>query len=159
MAIRNIVEIGDALLRKQSRPVTIIDKRIITLLDDMAQTMYEAQGVGLAAPQVGVLRRVIVIDCGEGRIELINPVLTAWEGQQEDPEGCLSVPDRREQIKRPMQVTVEAIDRAGNPFTMKVSGLTARCLCHEIDHLDGILYVDYAEGRVSFSEKYGAKGN
>jgi peptide deformylase len=154
MAIRNIVKIGDDLLRKTSRPVTIIDKRMITLLDDMAQPMYEAQGVGLAAPQVGVLRRVVVAACGEGLIELINPQLVAWEGSQTDCEGCLSVPDRREEIVRPMRVTVEAIDRKGQPFTIKVSGLTARCLCHEIDHLDGVLYVDYAEGKLDPYQKY-----
>jgi len=154
MAIRNIVKVGDELLRKTSRPVTIIDKRIITLLDDMAQTMYESGGVGLAAPQVGVLRRVVVADCGDGLIELINPELISWEGGQTDPEGCLSVPDRSEPTTRPMRVTVEAIDRAGKPFTIKVSGLTARCLCHEIDHLDGILYIDYAEGKIDPFKKY-----
>ncbi len=162
MAIRRVLKINeetdDAKLRKRSREVDVINKRIITLLDDMAQTMREANGVGLAAPQVGVLRRVVVADAGDGLVEFINPVLVEWSGEQCGPEGCLSVPDRQEEVKRPMYVTVDAIDRNGQPFTMKASGLMARCLCHEIDHLDGVLYIDYDEGDALPREEPEEKG-
>ncbi len=146
MAIRDIVKLGEPVLRKTSRPVEVIDKRIITLLDDMVQTLYASGGVGLAAPQVGVLRRVVVADCGDGLVELINPVLVESSGSQTGEEGCLSVPGRSSEMTRPMYVTVEAVDREGKPFTLKVSGLMARCMCHEIDHLDGTLYIDYENG-------------
>lgn len=146
MAIRKIVKVGDPTLRRKSRQVTAVDARTIALLDDMAETMRDSQGVGLAAPQVGVLRRVVVADAGEGLMELINPVLLDWSGKQTGPEGCLSVPDRSEEMTRPMYVTVEAMDRNGERFLVKASGLLARCLCHEIDHLDGTLYIDYADG-------------
>ncbi|MBQ4638589.1 MAG: peptide deformylase [Clostridia bacterium] len=143
MAIRKIITIGDETLRKVSKEVEVINKRTITLLDDMIQTLWEAQGAGLAAPQVGVLKRIFVADCGQGLVEFINPVITEMSGEQDGPEGCLSVPDRpNDTVKRPMYVTVEAIDRNGKPFTMKASGLMARCICHETDHLDGILYID-----------------
>ena len=146
MAIRKIVKIGDSKLRKRCREVEVIDRRIITLLDDMTDTLREAQGVGLAAPQVGVLRRVVVADAGDGLIEFINPVIVEWSEEQTGPEGCLSVPDRQEEVTRPMYVTVEAVGRDGKPFTLKASGLMARCLCHETDHLDGVLYIDYEDG-------------
>ena len=132
MAIRKIVKIGDDTLRKVCRPVTQIDKRILTLLGDMAETMYAADGVGLAAPQVGILRRVVVIDVGEGLVELINP----------GPEGCLSVPGRRGLVERPTKVTVHALDRKGREIEVVGTGLMAVALCHEIDHLDGVIYVD-----------------
>jgi len=148
MAIRKIVLIGDDVLRKKSREVEVIDKRILRLLDDMKDTLYENKGAGLAAPQVGILRRVVVADVGEGPIELINPILTEWSKTetQTDSEGCLSIPDRHEQTMRPMYVTVEAVGRDGKPFTIKASGLLARCLLHEIDHLNGVLYIDYENG-------------
>ena len=145
MARLNIRKIGDPVLRMTSRPVQIINNRIITLLDDMAQTMREADGCGLAAPQVGVLRRVVVIETEEsGLIELINPEIIATEGVQEEVEGCLSVPGQSGITTRPMTVTVRALDREGNTVEYTGSGLLARAFCHELDHLDGKLYVDIA---------------
>lgn len=142
MAIRNIVKLGDEVLRKKCRPVTIFDEKLHTLLDDMYETMTDANGVGLAAPQVGILRRFCIIDVGEGLIELINPVITEKSGSQTDNEGCLSLPGKFDEVTRPMKVTVRAQDRNGNNFTVTGEGLLARALCHEIDHLDGILYID-----------------
>lgn len=142
MATRNIVTIGDDALRKICRTQLTFDERLATVLDDMAETMYEAEGVGLAAPQIGILRRFCVIDTGDGLIELINPVIEAQSGKQKGSEGCLSVPGRSETVERPMKVTVRAQDRYGNNITVTGEGLKARALCHEIDHLDGILYID-----------------
>ena len=142
MAIRKIVKIGDDTLRKVCRPVTQIDKRILTLLGDMAETMYAADGVGLAAPQVGILRRVVTIDVGEGLIELINPQIISQEGSQVGPEGCLSIPGRRCTVERPMKVKVRAQGRDGRTFELDAEGFLAVAVCHELDHLDGILYVD-----------------
>lgn len=145
MALRNIITDPDSRLRKISRPVKEITPHILTLLDDMAETMKQAEGVGLAAPQVGVLRRVVVIDVGEGLMELINPEIICTEGEQKGPEACLSVEDRRGLVERPRKVTVKALDREGNERLIEGEGLLARCLCHEIDHLDGILYTQKAE--------------
>ena len=143
MAIRKIVEMGkDDVLRKHARKVEKFDKRLSVLLDDMADTMYEADGVGLAAPQVGILKRAVVIDVGEGLIELVNPEITWTEGEVVSTEGCLSVPGRRGTVARPEKVRVSAQDRKGNPIEVEGEGLLARCLCHELDHLDGVLYVD-----------------
>ena len=142
MAIRKIVKIGDDTLRKVCRPVTQIDKRILTLLGDMAETMYAADGVGLAAPRVGILRRVVVIDVGEGLVELINPEIVATEGASVGPEGCLSVPGRRGLVERPTKVTVHALDRKGREIEVVGTGFMAVALCHEIDHLVGVIYVD-----------------
>jgi len=142
MAIRNIVKIGDDVLRKICRSQLTFDDKLAMILDDMAETMYKAEGVGLAAPQVGILRRYCIIDVGDGLIELINPVITEKSGSQTGSEGCLSVPDRYEEVTRPMKVTVRAQDRNGNNITVTGEGLKARALCHEIDHLDGILYID-----------------
>lgn len=142
MAIRNIVKIGDDILRKICRTQLTFDEKLATLLDDMAETMYKAEGVGLAAPQVGLLRRICVVDVGDGLIELVNPVITAKSGSQKGNEGCLSIPERFEEVERPMSVTVRAQDRNGNNFTITAEGFKARALCHEIDHLDGILYID-----------------
>lgn len=142
MAIRRILREGDETLRKTSRPVTEIDKRLKQLLDDMAETMYAADGVGLAAPQVGILRRVVVIDVGEGLLELINPVIVETEGKCVDVEGCLSVPGRRATVERPERAVVQAHNRKGQLIEVEGTGLLARALCHELDHLDGILYVD-----------------
>ena len=145
MARLNIRKIGDPVLRQTSRPVKEINARIITLLDDMAETMRDADGVGLAAPQVGVLRRVVVIETPDsGLIELINPQILSVEGEQEGYEGCLSVPGQSGIVKRPMKVTVRALDRRGHAFEMTGTELLARAFCHEIDHLDGQLYVDIA---------------
>ncbi len=149
MSCRKLRIIGDDLLRKKSRPVEEIGERIHTLLDDMAETMYESGGVGLAAPQVGILRRLAVIDVGEelgdGLLELINPEIIASSGEQTDTEGCLSVPEYIGTVTRPETVTVRAQDRSGAFFEKTVSGFFARAVCHELDHLDGVLFVDRAE--------------
>lgn len=142
MAIRNIRTEEDAILRKKSREVEKFDDRLFMLLDDMAETMYAADGVGLAAVQVGVLRRVVVIDIGEGLMELINPEIIEVDGIQCDVEGCLSLPGKQAYTMRPMTVKVKAQNRDGNWCVYKGSGLKAKAFCHEIDHLDGILYVD-----------------
>ena len=146
MAKLKIVKIGDDVLRKVCRPVDKITPRVLTLLDDMVETMRAANGVGLAAPQVGVLRRIVVIEVEEGKvIELINPKIIAYSGEQTDTEGCLSVPGRSGVVTRPKHVTVRALNRAGESFDITGSDLLARAFCHEIDHLDGRLYVDIAE--------------
>lgn len=142
MAIRNIVKVGDDVLRKICRTQMTFDQKLWSLLDDMAETMYKADGVGLAAPQVGILRRVCVVDVGDGLIELINPVITEKSGSQKGNEGCLSVPDRFEEVTRPNKVTVKAQNRMGENIEIKAEGFLARAFCHEIDHLDGILYID-----------------
>ena len=142
MAKRNIVKIGDDVLRKVCRTQLNFDERLHQILDDMAETMYDADGVGLAAPQVGILRRYCVIDVGDGIIELINPVVVETSGSQEGDEGCLSVPGRYEPVKRAMNVTVRAQNRFGENITVSGEGLKARALLHEIDHLDGVLFID-----------------
>jgi len=142
MAKRNIVKLGDNCLRKVCRTQLTFDEKLAQTLDDMAETMYEAEGVGLAAPQVGILRRYCVIDVGDGIIELINPVIVSTEGEQTGDEGCLSIPKRYETVTRPMKVTVRAQNRKGENFTLTGEGLKARALCHEIDHLDGVLFID-----------------
>lgn len=145
MAKLKIVKIGDDTLRTVCRPVEKITPRTIRLLDDMIETMRAADGVGLAAPQVGVLRRIVVIETpDEGLIELINPKIIAFSGEQEGEEGCLSIPGRWGITRRPMHVTVRAMNREGVTFDMTGSGLLAKAFCHEIDHLDGKLYVDRA---------------
>ncbi|MBQ6816771.1 MAG: peptide deformylase [Clostridia bacterium] len=144
MAIRNIVKQGDPVLEKTARTVLNFDERLAMLLDDMKETMYDADGVGLAAPQVGVLRRCCVIDIGEGPVELVNPVIIEKSGVQNESEGCLSLPGLYKTTVRPMKVTVRANDRHGNVFTVTGEGLMARALCHEIDHLDGILFIKRA---------------
>ena len=145
MAKLKIVKVGDPALRKVCRPVESITPRILTLLDDMIDTMRAADGVGLAAPQVGVLRRIVVIETpDEGLIELINPKIIAFSGEQESEEGCLSVPGRWGVTRRPMHVTVRALNRRGETFDVTGSGLLAKAFCHEIDHLDGKLYIDCA---------------
>ena len=142
MAIRNIVKLGDPVLRKTARSVLEFNSRIATLVEDMLETMYAAEGVGLAGPQVGVLKRVCVVDIGDGPIELINPVILEKKGEQQESEGCLSLPGRYDVTSRPMWVKVRAQDRFGKPFTVTGEGLLARAFCHEIDHLDGILFID-----------------
>ena len=142
MAIRNIVKIGDDVLRKVCRSQLTFDEKLHTVLDDMAETMYKSEGVGLAAPQIGILRRYCVVDVGDGLIELINPVITEKSGSQTGSEGCLSIPDRFEEVVRPLKVTVRAQDRNGKNIVITAEGFKARAFCHEIDHLDGILYID-----------------
>ena len=145
MAIRQIVQIGDPVLRKKSKVVEKIDAKIIQLLDDMADTMYHADGVGLAAPQVGILKRVVVIDIGDGLLELINPEIIETSGEQLDDEGCLSVAGEAGAVRRPYRVKVRAFDRNGNLFEIEGEELLARAFCHEIDHLEGVLFVDKIE--------------
>lgn len=152
MGLRNIVKIGDPILRKTARPVDEITPRITKLLDDLAETMHDGgQGIGLAAPQVGVSRRVFVVDLQDetGLLEFINPEIISQEGEQICQEGCLSVPGKVADVKRPARITVKALNRNGEEFTLEADGLLANCICHEYDHLDGILYVDKAiDGKV-----------
>ncbi|MGN1169419.1 MAG: peptide deformylase [Acutalibacteraceae bacterium] len=145
MALRKIVTLEDPVLRKTSRKVEKFDKRLWDLLDDMKDTLYNANGAGLAAVQVGVLRRVVVIDVGDGYIELVNPEITERSDEtQEETEGCLSIPGEYGITVRPQWVKVKAQNREGKWVVYKGEGLKARCFCHELDHLDGILYIDNA---------------
>ncbi len=140
MALRNVVKLGDPILNKTSRVVEKFDDRLSTLIDDMKETMYHADGVGLAAVQVGILKRVVVIDIGDGFIELVNPEITLQDGEQREQEGCLSLPGKNGVTLRPMKVQVKAQDRTGKWHCYTGEGLKARAFCHEIDHLDGILF-------------------
>lgn len=142
MAIRQIRYSKDPILRKVSREVTEINERIKILLEDMIDTMYKDEGVGLAAPQVGVLRRIVVIDIGEGVIKLINPEIIEKEGENIDVEGCLSVPGRAGTVKRPERVKVKYLNELGEEKIIEGTGLLAKALCHEVDHLNGILFID-----------------
>lgn len=144
MALRKIREIGDPCLTKKCRDVEKFDSKLHTLLDDMQETLLLANGVGLAAPQVGILRKVVVIDFGEevGIKEFVNPVIISAEGSQTGVEGCLSVPGKAGIVERPQKATVRAFDRDGNEFTLTGEDLYARCICHECDHLDGKLYIE-----------------
>ncbi len=159
MALRTIVTEGDSVLHKHCRPVTSFDGRLHELIDDMRETLLEADGVGLAAPQVGVLRRVVLVletNVPEGGepyiIELVNPEIIACEGGQTGPEGCLSVPGRFGLVTRPMTVTVRAQDRDGKAFELTGTGLTARAFCHEVDHLDGIMFTELASRMLTDEE-------
>lgn len=143
MALRNVRIDGDEILRKKSRVVEKIDEKVLTLLDDMVDTMHEKDGVGLAAPQIGILKRLVVIQIDDENLyKMINPKITKSSGEAIDAEGCLSVPDRRGEVLRPTNLTVEYTDINGELQTLEAEGLLARCVCHEIDHLDGILYID-----------------
>ncbi len=145
MALLNILKESEPTLRKTSREVGEITPRIITLLDDMIETLHDANGAGLAAPQVGVLRRICIVETDEtGLVEFINPVIIEREGEQEELEGCLSIPGEWGYTRRPAKVTVRALNRRGEEFTISGEDLAARAFCHEIDHLDGILYKDHA---------------
>ncbi len=140
---KKLMTIGEPVLRGQCNPVTAFNNvRLPLILRDMAETMYRENGVGLAAPQIGIKRRIVVIDVGEGLLELINPEVVLSDGEIGMVEGCLSVPGRRGYVVRPEKVTVKAQNRKGEPFSVDADGLLARCLQHEIDHLDGVLYVD-----------------
>ena len=165
MALRNIVEKGDSILSKHCRPVTEFNEKLHTLLDDMAETLIKSSGVGLAAPQVGVLRRAVLVletNVAEGEqeriIELINPEIIAQSGEQEGPEGCLSIPGVYGWVKRPDTVRVKAQDRNGSWFEAEGVGLTARAFCHELDHLDGVLFdslADHIMSQEELDEYYG----
>ncbi len=144
MAIRNIIQLGDPTLRKKSFEVTDFGEKTQTLLDDMKDTLIKAEGAGLAAPQVGVLRRVFIVSAEDKYYECINPVIVKQSGSQIGEEGCLSVKGKYGTVERPMKVTVKAFDRNGKPFTVNATGFLARAFCHENDHLDGIVYVDKA---------------
>ena len=142
MAIRKIFTDDAECLYKVCRPVEHFNKRLYDLLDDMAETMYNAEGVGLAAPQVGILRRVVVMDCGDGLIEAINPVIISTSGEQGDLEGCLSFPGKSGYVVRPNHVVMRAYDRDGSLIEYEAEGLLARCIMHECDHLDGHVYLE-----------------
>ncbi|WP_278847933.1 peptide deformylase [Megamonas hypermegale] len=144
MAILDIKKAGDVVLKQEAAPVERIDKKIRTLLDDMAETMYKADGVGLAAPQVGESIQVVVIDVGEGLLELVNPEIVRMEGEETDSEGCLSVPQIYGDVKRAAKVSVKYLNRQGKRHRITATGLLARCLQHEIDHLHGRLFIDIA---------------
>ena len=149
MAIRVIREMGDRILTKTCRPIDKMTGKIADLIEDMIDTMYESNGVGLAAPQVGILKRIVVIDVGEGPYVLINPVIISKEGEQTGEEGCLSVPGKAGIVTRPNKVTVRAFNENMDLYELTGEGLLARAICHECDHLDGILYVDHVEGGVN----------
>lgn len=152
MGYRKIVTLGNEKLRKISKPVTVFDKKLGSLLDDMADTMYEADGCGLAAPQVGMLKRIVVIDAGDGLFELINPEIISAEGDQYGREGCLSIPRRAGLVHRPNKVTVRAQDRDGKFFELEGEELLARAICHETDHLDGKLYIDIMNKEIPYDQ-------
>lgn len=145
MGIRKIMTVKEPCLHKVCRPVEKFDGKLHKLLDDMKETLLDANGVGLAAPQVGILRRVVVVDTGEEMLELVNPELLETSGEQEGAEGCLSVPGKYGLVKRPMVAKIRAQDRDGNWFEVEGEELIARCFCHEIDHLDGIVYTEVME--------------
>ena len=142
MGLRKILTDKEPALHKVCKPVTVFDNKLHKLLDDMAETLEEANGVGLAAPQVGILRRVVIVDTGEEILELVNPTLVETDGEQVGPEGCLSVPGKYGLVKRPYYAKVRAQDRDGNWYEAEGEELIARCFCHELDHLDGIIYTE-----------------
>lgn len=152
MALRKIVTKSDEVLHKKCKPVEVFDEKLNILLDDMAETMYKAQGVGIAAPQVGILRRVVFIDVGDGPVELVNPEIVKKKGSQRGIEGCLSCPNEWGYVVRPNEVTVKAQDRTGQEIQFKCTEFFARCVCHELDHLDGHLFIEIADEMVDPSE-------
>lgn len=153
MAIRNIRELGEECLRKKCKEVPLITPRVRLLVKDMFDTMYRANGVGLAAPQVGILKRIVVIDCGDEPYVLINPVILETDGEQTGFEGCLSVPGKSGIVTRPKHVKVKATNLKGEEFVLEGEDLLARAICHECDHLDGKVYVDLVEGRLYDNEE------
>jgi len=158
MAVKTILPFGDPILRKTAKPVEEVTPRIVRLLDDMAETLYAAPGrAGLAAPQVGVLRRVVVMDCGDGLIELINPVITERSGEQVGPEGCLSFPRFYGDVKRAQKVTVRSLNRSGETFELTGEGFLARCIQHEVEHLDGVLFTDHVLTPYLYHEQTGER--
>ncbi|MBP0979740.1 MAG: peptide deformylase [Oscillospiraceae bacterium] len=149
MAIRNLRFDGDEVLRKKSKIVEVFDEKLAQLIDDMKDTMYKNNGVGMAAPQIGILKRIVVIDIGEGPIELVNPEIIEKSKRQVGKEGCLSCPDILGVVKRPYKVTAVGYDRNKNKIEITAQGLLARAICHELDHLDGILFKDHAKEIIS----------
>ena len=148
MALRNIRVLGDEILTKKAKEVKAVTPHIKELIDDMFDTMYEANGVGLAAPQIGVLKRIVVIDCGDQPLVLINPQILETSGEQTGQEGCLSVPGKVGEVTRPLHVKASAFDIDMNEYTIEADDLLARCICHELDHLEGVVYVDKVEGEL-----------
>jgi peptide deformylase len=158
MTVRNILPFGDPLLRKKAKPVEQLDGKTLRILDDMAETLYAAEGrAGLAAPQIGILRRLIVMDCGDGLIELINPEIIEMEGEQTGPEGCLSFPGFVGIVKRANRVKVKTLTRRGETVVLEGEGYLARCMQHEIDHLNGVLFVDHVRDRWLYHEQTGER--
>lgn len=153
MALRNIRILGDEILKKQAKEVTEMTPKIEELIDDMFETMYDANGCGLAAPQVGIRKRIVVIDCGDQPLVLINPEILETSGEQTGQEGCLSVPGKVGIVTRPKYAKVKALDENMDEIIVEGTELLARCLCHEIDHLNGIMYVDKAEGPLMDTEE------
>ncbi|UUZ93324.1 peptide deformylase [Paenibacillus sp. P25] len=153
MAIKTILPFGDPILRKKAKPVTEINDKLGKSLDDMTETLYAAEGrAGLAAPQVGMLRRVIVMDCGEGLIELINPEIVELQGEQTGQEACLSFPGYTGIVKRAQYVKITSMNRSGEPFELEGEGFLARCIQHEIDHLNGVLFIDHVQNGALFHD-------
>ena len=152
MALRKILTQEEPTLHKVCRSVTKFDDKLAELLDDMVETLYDSNGVGLAAPQVGILRRVVVIDTGDEVLELVNPEILERHGEQDGMEGCLSIPGEYWMVKRPARVRAQAQDREGNWYEIEAEGLIARCVCHELDHLDGHLYTEIAYRKVTDEE-------
>lgn len=160
MAVKTILPFGDPILRKTAKPVTEFNNRLGKLLDDMAETLYAKEGrAGLAAPQVGFLKRVIVMDCGDGLIELVNPEILEMDGEQIGPEACLSFPGYSGIVKRAQYVKIQSANRAGETFTLEGEGFLARCIQHEIDHLNGVLFVDRIEGDKLYNDQTKRKVN
>lgn len=153
MALRNIRILGDEILKKQAKEVTEMTPKIEELIDDMFETMYDANGCGLAAPQLGIRKRIVVIDCGDQPLVLINPEILETSGEQTGQEGCLSVPGKVGIVTRPNYAKVKALDENMDEIIVEGTELLARCLCHEIDHLNGIMYVDKAEGPLMDTEE------
>jgi len=153
MSVKEILPFGDPILRKKAKPVEAVTPRIIKLLEDMAETLYAADGrAGLAAPQVGILRRVVVMNCGEGLIELINPQIIRASGEQIGPEACLSFPGYAGMVKRAQEVAVRTLNRAGEELVIQGEGFLARCIQHEVEHLDGILFIDHVQEDTLYHE-------
>lgn len=159
MALRNIVKNGEDVLRKVSKPVTSFDSKLALLLDDMTETLHKANGAGLAAPQVGILRRICIIDVGEGVIEAVNPEIIKTGGKQRGIEGCLSCPNQWGYVVRPMKCRLRAQDRHGDFFEVDLKEMGARCACHEVDHLDGKLFIDFVEEFIDPADLEPAEGD
>lgn len=155
MALRNIVYLGSETLKKECKPVTVFDKNLAILLDDMYETMIKNQGSGLAGPQVGILKQVIVVEYNGIKLEMVNPKITFSEGSETEIEGCLSVKNIRGYVERPKKITVTGFDRSGNPYTLTCCEWLARVFCHEIDHLHGIVFVDKMISEYNPNKKVG----